>query len=71
MAMDSWIETARQAIERSQVVREELRDEAHAMLANGEYAAARRIFEDILEEQVPDTGGSVEPVADSVTARTQ
>ena len=69
--MDNWIETARQAVERSPAVREELRDEAHAMLLNGEYAAAKRIFEDILEEQVPDTGGSFGPTADSVATRTQ
>ena len=68
--MDNWIETARQAVGRSPVVRDELREEAHAMLANGEYAAAKRIFEDILEEQVPDTGGSVGTTTDSVTTRT-
>lgn len=53
--MESWIETAREAVKRSQVVREELREEAKSMMASGEYAAAKRIFEDILEEQLPDT----------------
>ena len=46
--MEQWIETAREAVERSKVVRRELREEAKSMLENGELAAARRIFEDIL-----------------------
>ena len=54
MAMDSWILTARKAVQRSSVVREELREEAMGMLANGEYEAARRIFNDILQETMPD-----------------
>ena len=69
--MEKWIETAREAVERSKVVRLELREEAKSMLENGELAAARRIFEDILGEQVPNTDGSVAPEADSVTAHTQ
>ncbi len=51
--MESWIETARQAVKRSQVVRDELREEARSMMGNGEYAAAKRIFEDVLEEHYP------------------
>jgi hypothetical protein len=51
--MDSWILTAREAVQRSAVVREELREEAIGMLANGEYEAARRIFDDILQEPIP------------------
>ena len=54
MAMESWILTAREAVQRSSVVQKELRQEATTMLANGEYAAARRIFEDILQEPMPD-----------------
>ena len=54
MAMESWILTAREAVQRSSVVQEELRQEAITMLANGEYAAARRIFEDVLQEPMPD-----------------
>ena len=53
--MESWIDTAREAVKRSQVVRAELREEAKFMLADGEYAAAKRIFEDILEEEIPGT----------------
>ena len=53
-AMDSWILTARKAVQRSSVVQEELREEALGMLANGEYEAARRIFNDILQETMPD-----------------
>ena len=52
--MENWILTAREAVHRSSVVQEELRQEAMTMLANGEYAAARRIFEDILQEPMPD-----------------
>lgn len=52
--MDSWIETARQAVSRSEAVRQELRNEATTMLANGEREAATRIFEGILEEEIPD-----------------
>ena len=51
-AMASWIVTAREAA-RSPVVRAELRREARGLLRNGEYDAARRIFEDILQESAP------------------
>ena len=51
-AMASWIVTAREAA-RSPVVRAELRREAKGLLRNGEYDAARRIFEDILQESAP------------------
>ena len=54
MVMAGWIETARTAVGRSQVVRDELREEAKSMLANGEHAAAKRIFEDVLEEPLPE-----------------
>ena len=59
--MDSWILTAREAVQRSSVVREDLREEATEMLANGEYEAARRIFDDILQETMP----AVEHLADA------
>ena len=66
MAMNSWIESARQAVKRSQVVRDGLPDEAHTMLADGEYAAAKRIFEDILEEDFPGVSDSVEVTPGSI-----
>lgn len=59
MAMESWIETARQAVNRSPQVREELRGEAKKMLEEGERDAARRIFVDILEEPMPDVSAAV------------
>ena len=57
--MESWIVTAQEAVRRSPVVREELRAEAEKMLRAGEREAARRIFDDILEEQMPDTVGTI------------
>ena len=61
MTMDSWILTAREAVQRSSVVREELREEATEMLANGEYEAARRIFDDILQETMPTLEHPADP----------
>ena len=58
--MESWIETAREAVKRSQFVRAELREEAKSMLADGEYAAAKRIFDHILEEKIPDRNYALE-----------
>ena len=57
--MDSWIVTAREAVRRSPVVRQELCAEAEEMLRAGEIEAARRIFDDILEEPMPDTVGAM------------
>ena len=54
MTMESWIVTAQEAVRRSLVAREELREEAKEMLRNGEYEAARRLFDDILEEPMPE-----------------
>ena len=53
--MESWIVTAQEAVRRSPVVREELRSEAETLLRAGEREAARRIFDDILEEPMPDS----------------
>jgi acyl transferase domain-containing protein len=67
--MESWIKTAREAVRRSQVVRAELRQEAKSMLENGEHAAAKRIFEDILEEETPDTDyGTDAPIKSTSTS---
>ncbi len=57
--MDSWIVTAREAVKRSSTVRMELRAEAQLMWGNGELDAARRTFEDVLDEPVPETKVSV------------
>ena len=59
MAMESWIETAREAVNRSLLIREELREEAKTLLQDGEHAAARRIFVDILEEPMPTGSAAV------------
>ena len=67
--MDNWILTAREAVQRSSVVREELRKEAVAMLANGEYEAARRIFDDILQEPIPDIELPADTSTDLTPAR--
>ena len=66
--MESWIVTAQEAVRRSPAVREELRHEATVMLNNGEFDAARRIFEDILEEPTPEIDAPVDAVAKSPTA---
>ena len=66
--MESWIVTAQEAVRRSPVVRNELRNEATVMLNNGQYDAARRIFEDILEEPTPEIDGPVDVVAKSPAA---
>ena len=68
--MDDWITTAREAVSRSLVVREELRHEATAMLNNGEYNAARRIFEDILDESMPEIGAPADRVTKPATTGT-
>ena len=68
--MDSWIETARQAVSRSVAVREELRNEATTMLANGERESAARIFEDILEEAIPVLDKHAGPAKQSVQTGT-
>ena len=68
--MGSWIETAREAVKRSQVVRDELRDEAETMLASGEHAAAKRIFEDILDEPLPESFRPVDPPVKSAPTGT-
>ena len=57
--MESWILTAQEAVRRSPVVRQELRAEAEELLRTGERDAARRIFDDILEEPMPDSVGAV------------
>ena len=54
MTMESWIVTAQEAVRRSLVAREELREEAQEMFRNDEYEAARRLFDDILEEPMPE-----------------
>ena len=63
--MESWIVTAQEAVRRSPVVRAELRHEATVMLNSGEYDAARRIFEDILEEATPEIDAPVDVAAKS------
>lgn len=68
--MAGWIETARAAVARSKIVRYELREEAKTMLANGEHAAARRIFEDILQEPVPDVESPTDAPAESISSGT-
>ncbi|MDE2785318.1 MAG: hypothetical protein OXL37_01500 [Chloroflexota bacterium] len=68
--MASWIETARSAVKRSHVVRDELREEAKSMLAKGERAAAKRIFDDILEEPVPDVDHLTDAPPESVPTGT-
>ena len=68
--MGSWIETAREAVRRSKMVRDELRDEAKSMLVNGEPAAAKRIFEDILDEPLPEAVRPVDAPIESAPAGT-
>lgn len=68
--MAGWIDTARAAVARSEVVRDELREKAKTMLANGEHAAARRIFEDILEEPVPDIDIPTNAPVESISSGT-
>lgn len=68
--MSGWIETARAAVAGSKVVRDELREEAKTMLANGEHAAAKRIFEDILQEPVPDIESTPDVPAESISSGT-
>ena len=60
--MESWTDTAREVVKRSQIVRAELREEAKSMLANDEYTAAKRIFDDILEERLPVTDAPTKSV---------